>query len=426
MKYIVLIFIISIEVYSKNFDKDIEKLSFQYIDNLINQTKNRLQKDKYGFSDTYILYDIQTHLQNVAIYADERNDTIILKKLLKLVTIPFNGKYLSNKGEWIDRKFYRGKESHIAISQYFALLTRVLSASQRHNIDVSKYFTNKQYIKIINKHINKWMTYNIYYNLVSDAQLYTVMSAIQFQDYMNNIKYFNKYRYNWEKYIKNYINNSILKQMSYINCSGHKDKKCSVLSKNGWLNKKFNDYSYSAYDKKYKKINSDNDPFAMFDSKGNIKQKSKKPITGATDLSHARRFNWFYESVNRIGKTVFDVKIPNKWIESWANNLAYNVCREDKNKNIYFTIFSDGTDGWYRVGYAGRKGFGYAPGDMDIHFVASSYGIIGVYNNRIYDCMDRWVRKHKSKMSVNYFLLDYLTSKQINMKRNIILKERNN
>ena len=40
----------------------------------------------------------------------------------------------------------------------------------------------------------------------------------------------------------------------------------------------------------------------------------------------------------------------------------------------------DGSNGWYRVNYAGRAGFGYGPGDLSIAFMRGGYGFLKKYN----------------------------------------------
>lgn len=85
----------------------------------------------------------------------------------------------------------------------------------------------------------------------------------------------------------------------------------------------------------------------------------------------------------------------------------------------YFTIFSDGVDGWYRVNYRGRKSFGYAPGDMDIHFVGSSYGLFGIYNSKVYDWMEAWVKVNGIDGYHDAYRLDYLTSLVIDIEHEL-------
>ena len=123
--------------------------------------------------------------------------------------------------------------------------------------------------------------------------------------------------------------------------------------------------------------------------------------------------------MKRFGKP-FEISISDEALQGWANNLAFRVCR-GTSEDPHFTVFSDGVDGWYRVGYRNRKNFGYTLGDMDIHFVASSYGIFATYNPRIRKWMQAWAAKHTSTMEGYHggYQLDYFTSLEIDIHKTL-------
>lgn len=179
------------------------------------------------------------------------------------------------------------------------------------------------------------------------------------------------------------------------------------------------DYNYSGYGAETTRDD-------MFGEDGMAKLPPKALDTISTDVSHARRFNWYFETVKRFG-VPFGIYVSDDILQGWANNLAYRVSR-GTSENPYFTNFSDGQDGWYRVNYDGgsgisRKFFGYAPGDMDIHFVSGSYGMFGVYNPKIYTWIENWINNHPDFMGTNYYsgrILDYYTSMSVNMKNGLL------
>ena len=78
------------------------------------------------------------------------------------------------------------------------------------------------------------------------------------------------------------------------------------------------------------------------------------------DISHARRFvdvfDTLYDNRAVTGQTFPDDVV----MKGLADQLAYGVFNRDFDRPL-FTNFMDGTNGWYRVGYAMRKDFGYAP-----------------------------------------------------------------
>jgi len=375
--------------------------------------RQSLQKDSDGYSDTYVLYDMQTYLQNAAIYADEKGDKEILERLLELVVIPFDPQYLTN-GKWLNNSNNLvGKEVILPLSQYFSLLTRVLSASERHGIDVDFSDTN---IEIVNAHINDWLSKEPWRGRVADTHLYFVQSTIQFYDFLIKKGKATNDFVAWKQYVQDYLTLNIAPKWEVETCSyNEKSHDCWLLDRTGFANHP--SYAYAGYGKEFTKTNSDTDPYAMFDANGDVKQPKKPLSKVAMDISHGRRLNWFFESIKRFGQP-FDVSINQEALEGWANNLALRVSQGTL-EEPYFTIFSDGVDGWYRAGYIGRKGFGYAPGDMDIHFVGSSYGFFGVYNQKVYDWMEAWVEVNGVAGYSGAYKLNYLTSILIDITQDI-------
>jgi hypothetical protein len=373
----------------------------------------RLTKDKDGNNDTYVLYDVQTHMQNAVIYADERGDKEILVKLLELSLIPFEPQHMTD-GKWLNNTHgLVGVEVDLCIAQYFSLLTRVLSACERHDIATDLSDEN---IRVVTGHIDYWLDKPVNRTRVEDRHMFFVQSVLQFYDYMKNAEKTVGNLETWKQYAKDYMEQSITPKWEIAKHT-HKGKEydCWMLDRTGWAG--YRDYDYAGYGSEITKTSSDTDPNAMFRSDGTVKQSKKTLLKVGTDISHARRFNWFFETIKRFGKP-FDVSISDEALEGWANNLAFRVSRGTLD-DPHFTIFSDGTDGWYRVGYRGRKHFGYTQGDMDIHFVASSYGLFGVYNSRIHDWMKAWANKNKTALDGYHggYALDYHASLEINMKK---------
>ena len=177
-----------------NIDKDeIIKNSFNEVYNHYKkEIPKKLKKDSNWYSDTYVLYDFQTHMQTSLIYADEKWNKEMLAKLLELALIPLQDKYLTN-WKWLNNNnWYVWKEVNLPISQYFSLLTRVISAGERHWINVN---LSDWDLKIIEDHIDKWIKIEVNRDRIDDKDMFYVQSILQFYDYMNK---------NW-KTIKNII-----------------------------------------------------------------------------------------------------------------------------------------------------------------------------------------------------------------------------
>ena len=123
-----------------------------------------------------------------------------------------------------------------------------------------------------------------------------------------------------------------------------------------------------------------NEKYPDFSSLQNSKKQHQSDL--GWDLSHARRFVGVFESLCR-NKELLHLDFPTtKLIEQLANQFIYKTF----NKNLelpLFTNFMDGTNGWFRVDYSGRKGFGYGPWDMSIAALTGGYGFWAQYNKDI-------------------------------------------
>lgn len=110
-------------------------------------------------------------------------------------------------------------------------------------------------------------------------------------------------------------------------------------------------------------------------------KKQHQPDSG-WDLSHARRFVNVFGSLCRNQELLhFDFPTP-PLLEKLANQFIYGTF----NRNFAFPLFTnfmDGTNGWYRVDYSRRKGFGYGPWDMSIAALTGGYGFWVKYNKDI-------------------------------------------
>ncbi|MGA2419347.1 MAG: hypothetical protein ABSG69_04640, partial [Candidatus Acidiferrum sp.] len=106
-----------------------------------------------------------------------------------------------------------------------------------------------------------------------------------------------------------------------------------------------------------------------------------KPQDGSWDISHfslVPMFLWsLYENRQASG-----VDFPQRTdIENIGNQYAFHVFEGDLKKPLFKNFF-DGSDGWYRVGYSGRIGYGIAPSHFCTMF-DRSHGCItiaGIYS----------------------------------------------
>ena len=100
------------------------------------------------------------------------------------------------------------------------------------------------------------------------------------------------------------------------------------------------------------------------------------------DLSHARRFVHVFEALFR-NKKLLNLEFPTEALmEKLANQLIFSAFNKDFEKPL-FSNFMDGSNGWYRVGYKGRVGFGYGPWDMSIAVLTGGYSFWSKYSKDV-------------------------------------------
>lgn len=96
------------------------------------------------------------------------------------------------------------------------------------------------------------------------------------------------------------------------------------------------------------------------------------------DISHARRFIFVFESLYK-NKEVLGFSFPNDDVMTkLANQFVYGVFNKDFTYPL-FSNYMDGSNGWYRVGYAGRNGFGYAPHSITESVLSGGFGFYQKY-----------------------------------------------
>jgi len=78
-------------------------------------------------------------------------------------------------------------------------------------------------------------------------------------------------------------------------------------------------------------------------------------------------------------------------LKGFTNQITYCVFNRQF-KTPGFTNYIDGSNGWYRVNYSGRAGFGYGPGDLSIAFMRGGYGFLKKYNTDLGQVVEaEWV-----------------------------------
>lgn len=143
------------------------------------------------------------------------------------------------------------------------------------------------------------------------------------------------------------------------------------------------------------------------------------------DLSHARRFVHVFMALAE-NRDLLGLGFPSAdFMTKLANQLVYGAFNGDFKKPLFAT-YMDGTNGWYRIGYSDREGFGYGPRDMSIAVLTGGYGFWMKYNNDIERLLcslmgmlnsdDPKVRNHVIEHYEKFYWSDYKRAGSINFK----------
>ena len=110
--------------------------------------------------------------------------------------------------------------------------------------------------------------------------------------------------------------------------------------------------------------------------------KPQPPEDTAWDISHARRFVDVFGSLHR-NRLFLQMNFPDQTVlNCLSNQFVYKIFNGDYERPL-FSNFWNGINGWYRVSYNKRDGFGYGPWDLSIAALTGGYGFWARYNQDI-------------------------------------------
>ena len=122
------------------------------------------------------------------------------------------------------------------------------------------------------------------------------------------------------------------------------------------------------------------------------------------DLSHARRLVPVLAAFRRL-QPITDSKFPDDALMTGlANQLSYGTMIGTPQWPM-FSNYLSGLNGWYRVIYRGRVGFGYGPSDIgNAAFLDGGYGLWGVWNNDLASLTSRMgtILKASDQASISF------------------------
>lgn len=152
--------------------------------------------------------------------------------------------------------------------------------------------------------------------------------------------------------------------------------------------------------------------FPGWDKVGTAPRRKPRPSTKTGwDISHGRRLvnlTWTLRETNPSLQVISPV-LQGRIEAGFANLMAYKVFNGSLSEPK-FTNYMDGTNGWYRVNYSSRPGFGYAPWSMSASFIDAGYGAWDVANPEIGEIMNKAVAHYGFKSSGQFGCLQILSA----------------
>ena len=100
------------------------------------------------------------------------------------------------------------------------------------------------------------------------------------------------------------------------------------------------------------------------------------------DLSHARRLVSLFGSMRGIAPRLNAPFPSDDEMRAFANQLGYGVATDTVRPR--FRNYLSGVNGWFRVNYNGRPGFGYGPYESgSVAFIEGGFGLWGQFSPRV-------------------------------------------
>jgi len=138
---------------------------------------------------------------------------------------------------------------------------------------------------------------------------------------------------------------------------------------------------------------------------------SKKPKRKANigwDISHGARFVHVFDSFVNANKILGHGFPKEDILQALANQYIDRTFNSDYERPL-FSNYLDGTNGWYRAYYGGKRGTGYPPWGLSRRAILGGYGFLSPYReeikiifNRIHEMMNSKNKEEKLWFEKNY------------------------
>ncbi len=398
----------------------------QLVNSVWNNRKIVLQeemKQRLRAGDVYVLYDMGVYTDNLLKYADKTHDVKLLNDLTRLYLISYSYLILDKDGykKWFftikDSQIAKenpslvGKEVKLCSCQFLYTVTALIDAithlAPGQRTPLMQKFVKKFASVAKHDHYERWVPVDSeimlkkfenplaekekFQNAVSDQEMFVLSGVVQLLAANRQDPVLVPLTVREKKAFLDFVDvgTRLLKnRLTPTNLTDFNGQPIKGLNFDVGLWSDYADYAYAGYTGEQYPL-----------------PKDRKQIANVGwDISHARRFvdvfDVLYDNRAVTGQSFPD----NEVMKGLANQVAYGVFNRDFKKPL-FTNFMDGTNGWYRVGYANRKDFGYGPYKSSSAIPEGGYGFWSRFNPDIRKLLSAfwdWAKRAKQNKDKDF------------------------
>lgn len=353
--------------------------------------------ERLRMKDPYALYDLQVVIQNMLEWAMLEGNRRLLADIADLLAISVAPGMMNassdGKRQWVcgsercllfDQPAFKNKEVMLCSLQYLSMVAAWLAAAVA--IPERELTTNmrtgiREFSAITREHLMRWLTTGAYLERfrqiaeigvrdpptvryrVGDKDMFVLIIAAELlraNDKASQVVTLSSDDRQKVSTVVRY-GESVIEQRSYP-IALRDGSTAHVFDRGYWA--EYEDYKYAGYEgEKY--------PEGL---------APKRVSTVGWDISHFRRMVHLLLALERgrgRGSSTFSAR---KYIAGYGNAVAQILWNGDQRRPL-FRNFMDGSNGWYRVGYEGRKAFGYKPWGMSGVIASGGYGFLAFESN---------------------------------------------
>lgn len=350
--------------------------------------------ERLRMEDPYALYDAQLLIQNVLEWAMLEGNRGVLADIADLLAISVAPGVMraasDGKRQWVCgsegclvfvRPAYKNKEVMLCSSQYLSMVAAWLAAAVA--IPEGELTTNmragiREFSAITREHLMRWLTTGGYFERLGKFAEIGVHDPPEFRNAVHSTDMFvviiaaELLRANDRASQVVTLSSDERRMLSTVVRHGERvveQRSYAIILRDGSTAHMF-DRGYWAEHEDYQ--------YAGYEGEKHPEGLAPKRVsTVGWDISHFRRMVHLLLALERgrgKGNSTFS---PRTYMAGYGNAVAQILWNGDQ-RRPRFRNFMDGSNGWYRVGYEGRKAFGYKPWKLSGAIASGGYGFLAL------------------------------------------------